>query len=208
MQLFNEDAIYWAKFRKHQEIVDILTNATKKKKTGQADSNKNDNESLIAKNRQQEAEIEKLKAGNDKLKQELAKYKGTDQKDKQMKDLQLGHNFRILDEKEIAGLEHIEEIGFGGGGKVIKVAMKKFYALKQMLIKNADIKSLQNFIGEYEIMSLLKHPNVLDAIGIFMSNKNIPPSILLEYCPMNLSKYIENLFNFKRRTCENNLPNC
>ncbi|KAK8871960.1 serine/threonine protein kinase [Tritrichomonas musculus] len=38
---------------------------------------------------------------------------------------------------------------------------------------------------------MLDHPKVFDAIGIFMSNKNIPPSILLEYCPNNLQKAIE-----------------
>ncbi|KAK8840772.1 hypothetical protein M9Y10_027594 [Tritrichomonas musculus] len=73
----------------------------------------------------------------------------------------------------------------------MKVAMKQIYALKQMILNKSNFKNLQHFIQEYEIISMLDHPNVVDAIGIFMSNKSIPPSILLEYCPNNLQKAIE-----------------
>ncbi|KAK8857679.1 hypothetical protein M9Y10_016087 [Tritrichomonas musculus] len=38
---------------------------------------------------------------------------------------------------------------------------------------------------------MLNHPNNIEAIGIFMSNESIPPSIPLEYCPNNLQKAIE-----------------
>ena len=94
------------------------------------------------------------------------------------------NGFRILKEEEIENLEKIEDIGSGGGGKVMKVAMKKFYALKQMILTNSNFNNLQNFIQEYEIMNMPDHPNVVDAIGIFMSNKNISPN--------NLQKAIEN----------------
>ena len=100
-------------------------------------------------------------------------------------------SFRILSEEEIENLEKLEEIGVGGGGKVVKVAIKKLYALKQMVVNNSSFKDLQNFIQEYEIINMLNHPNVIEAIGIFMSNESIPPSILLEYCPNNLQKAIE-----------------
>lgn len=40
-------------------------------------------------------------------------------------------------------------------------------------------------------MNLLHHPNVLKVFGILMSSENILPCILLEYCPMNLEKGIE-----------------
>ena len=49
---------------------------------------------------------------------------------------------------------------------------------------------------------MLDHPNVVDAIGIFMSNKNIPPSILLEYCPSNLQKAIEDKVFSKEEVVE------
>ncbi|KAK8835712.1 hypothetical protein M9Y10_040530 [Tritrichomonas musculus] len=127
------------------------------------------------------------------LREEITKVKDSTEKN------QLPNNgFRILDEEEIKNLERLEEIGFGGGGKVTKVAMKKLYALKEMTFKNLEIKNIQNFINEYEIMNMLHHPNVLEAIGIFMSTERIPPSILLEYCPMNLGKAIENKMFFNQ----------
>ncbi|KAK8839454.1 hypothetical protein M9Y10_031808 [Tritrichomonas musculus] len=99
--------------------------------------------------------------------------------------------FKILDESEMKSLERIEEIGYGGGGKVIKVAKKEVYALKEMNIKNTSTKIFQNFIQEYEIMGMMDHQNILKAKGFFMSSKKIPPCILLEYCPLNLQKAIE-----------------
>ena len=99
--------------------------------------------------------------------------------------------FQILDEEEIQNLEKIEEIGSGGGGRVFKVAKKQIYALKEMIIRNAKIKNLKNFISEYEIMNFLQHPNVLKVFGILMTSSTIPPSILLEFSPMNLEKGIE-----------------
>ena len=51
--------------------------------------------------------------------------------------------FKILDESEMKNLERIEEIGYGGGGKVIKVAKKEVYALKEMNIKNPVLKDFR-----------------------------------------------------------------
>ena len=113
-----------------------------------------------------------------------------------------GSSIRILGEEELEKLEELEELGSGGGGKVMKVAMKQIYALKQMIVNKSNFKNLQNFIQEYEIINMLDHPNVVDAIGIFMSNKNIPPSILLEYCPSNLQKAIEDKVLSKEEVVE------
>ncbi|KAK8892802.1 hypothetical protein M9Y10_030047 [Tritrichomonas musculus] len=157
------------------------------------DSLKTENSNLKEDNDSLKTENSNLKEDNNKLKEELTnlKKKSDDRSSKDQKDDQGSGSFRILSEDDIGSLEHIEDIGFGGGGKVIKVAMKNIYALKQMLIKNSNISNFQKFISEYEIMSLLHHPNVLEAIGIFLSSASIPPSILLEYCPMNLAKAIE-----------------
>lgn len=75
--------------------------------------------------------------------------------------------FKILDIKDINELEKIEEISFGGNGKVIKVFKDKAYALKIMNIKTLDIKSFKRFISEYEILNMLDHPNILKTYGIF-----------------------------------------
>lgn len=94
------------------------------------------------------------------------------------------HEIEILDENTINDFEKIIELGNGGGGKVFKVFKKIFYALKEMNVTNESSSNLQNFLKEYEIMNILKHPNILKTYGIFLSNENKPPSILLENCPI------------------------
>lgn len=98
----------------------------------------------------------------------------------------------ILDEETIQSLEKVEEIGFGGGGKVFKVKKPETYALKEMKIQNSTTENLKNFLNEYEIMNMLKHPNILKTYGILLNSEKIPPSILLEYCSMNLDTAILN----------------
>ena len=100
----------------------------------------------------------------------------------------------ILDEETIKNLKKIEEIGFGSGGKVFKVVslMNETYALKEMNIKNLNMKNFQYFLNEYEIINFLQHPNIIKTYGIFMSSKSTPPCILLEYCLFNLEECIKN----------------
>lgn len=102
--------------------------------------------------------------------------------------------FQFLDADLIQEFETLEEIGSGGGGKVLKVAKKEIYALKVMnLSKNPDENqsSLRLFLGEYEILNMLNHPNILKTYGFYVNEKK-PPSILLEFCPMNLDDLINN----------------
>lgn len=101
-------------------------------------------------------------------------------------------DFKIFDENDIEDFEKIEVIGSGGGGKVYKILKKELYALKEMNSDKNTIVDFQHFIGEYEIMNMLKHPNVLKAFGIFMSSAKNPACILLEFCPMNLETAIKN----------------
>ena len=105
---------------------------------------------------------------------------------------QNSNEFQIFDSNDLSKFDKIEEIGFGDGGKVFKVAQKTFYALKEMNIKNINTKNFRNFIREYELMSMLDHPNILKAYGFFFSDNKIPPSILLEYIPCNLNDAIIN----------------
>ena len=153
--------------------------------------------------RQLQEETAELKKKNFKLKE---KYRISKENIFNQQNIQPGGKlevnrscFRILGEDEI---EKLEDLGSSGGGKVMKVAMKQIYALKQMIVNKSNFKNLQNFIQEYEIINMLDHPNVVDAIGIFMSNKNIPPSILLEYCPSNLQKAIEDKVFSKEEVVE------
>ncbi|KAK8890115.1 hypothetical protein M9Y10_034875 [Tritrichomonas musculus] len=171
-------------------------------------------EQLKEKNRQQEREIEQLKEKNDqqisrmeeensrmkeqiiRLEEENERLKKESSKSKAESDNKTRESkaFKILGENEIKDLEKIDELGSGGGGKVFKVFKKKLYALKEMNAKNSNSDQFQQFINEYEIMNMLDHANILKAYGIFLSNEKIPPSILLEYCPQNLLKGIEDKF--------------
>lgn len=99
--------------------------------------------------------------------------------------------FTILDEETINQIDKIDEIGFGGGGRVYKVAMKSFYALKEMIVNESNKEKFKDFLKEYEIMNLLDHPNIINTYGIFFSSSDKPPCILLEFCPLNLQKAIE-----------------
>lgn len=101
------------------------------------------------------------------------------------------HEIEILDSTDIQNLEKIEQIGFGGSGKVTKVSKKQLYALKEMNIQSSSIEKFRYFMNEYEIMNMLDHPNILKTYGFFLSDEKLPPSILLEYCPMNLEKAVK-----------------
>lgn len=100
----------------------------------------------------------------------------------------------ILDGDQLNDFKVIEEIGSGGGGKVLKVENKNvIYAMKVMNVSNKseeNIIAFRHFIKEYEIMNMLNHPNILKTFGIFLSDENNRPSILLEFCPINLNDLI------------------
>ncbi|KAK8880727.1 hypothetical protein M9Y10_003414 [Tritrichomonas musculus] len=139
----------------------------------------------------------------DKLKSETENFleERIKQKEKEMKDEEPNEPFKILDSDMMKDYEIIGEIGSGGGGRVLKVINKnnkKIYALKVMNVAKSsedNIQSLRHFMHEYEIMGMLNHPNILKAYGIFLSNEKIPPSILLEFCPLNLNDAIsKNIF--------------
>ena len=149
-------------------------------------------ESLKMNDKKQKEKIEKLQ-------EEIKKLKHDNSKDKISSEFPLiqpqTKGVRFLDEKSIKNLERIALLGQGGGGEVYKVAMKTFYALKIMKIKqNEDnFDQFRYFISEYELMNMLNHPNILKTFGIFLSNKEMDPSILLEFCPTNLTNEIKNL---------------
>ena len=109
---------------------------------------KQDNEKLV---QQHEKESSQLKKENIQLKKELGKYKKKDET--QSSEI----HFRILDEDEIGSLEKIEEIGSGGGGRVFKVAMKEFYALKVMNISKSSIANICMGTGFSSVIYLFIH---------------------------------------------------
>lgn len=75
---------------------------------------------------------------------------------------------QILGEDDISEFEKLEELGFGGGGKVYIVLEKQTFAMKEMKIKNAEAKIFQNFLGEYEIMNLFNLSNIILNIQYYL----------------------------------------
>ena len=120
-----------------------------------------------------------------------AKKKSTDSKDSNTQQPS-SNQIEILDSEAINDLEKIEEIGSGGGGRVYKVFKKEIYALKEMISKKSVHKDFQSFLREYELLSMLKHPNILNTYGFFFSDAKHPPSILLEFCSENLDDAVCN----------------
>lgn len=98
------------------------------------------------------------------------------------------NKIEYLDSETIQKLKRIKEIGRGASGTVYKVSksviQEEIYVLKVMTQINHQ--NFQNLIKENEILSQLNHPNVIKTYGIFLSDEENPPSILLEYCPSDI----------------------
>ena len=138
------------------------------------------------------AQLENKEKEIQKMKRQLIEINKREEKEiQEKKSVQQNKLIKILDSETIHNLEEIEEIGYGNGGRVMKVAMKKIYALKIMKIGKNNHNVFKKFVNEYEIMNMLDHPNILKTYGIFFSDEKMPPSILLEYCPLNLSDLIQ-----------------
>ncbi|OHT04435.1 hypothetical protein TRFO_06328 [Tritrichomonas foetus] len=116
---------------------------------------------------------------------------------------------KIFSQDEIDNLHQIQSLGRGETSEVIQVFQDKYWALKilnpQSQIQNDTIKDkdkdefdfdkMRRFVSEYEIMSQIKHPNILKTYGICYGDENHPPSIVLSYCPTNLKDCITALSN-------------
>lgn len=100
-------------------------------------------------------------------------------------------SLQILDSETIESLRVIREISFGGSGKVVEVGKEEKYALKMMNPEETSVEKQRNFLGEYEKLNYLNHPNIIKTHGIFMSDEKNPLSILLEFCPTDISRAIK-----------------
>ena len=74
---------------------------------------------------------------------------------------------------------------------IVLVLISIPFALKIMHTGNNNFENFKGFIAEYEKLTSLKHPNIVQAYGIFMSDQKTPPSILLELCPRDLTSLIK-----------------
>ena len=93
---------------------------------------------------------------------------------------------KFLGDDDLSNLEKVSEIGSGGGGRVYKVFIRQYYALKEISMAKLNYENIKKLINEYEIINHLQHPNIIKTFGILMNSTKYPPCILLEYCPSNL----------------------
>lgn len=100
--------------------------------------------------------------------------------------------------------------------KVFKVTHEEVYSLKTLDIDlitktkdedddtdddsniEIDFEKMKLLYIEYEILTMLDHPNIIKAFGFFNGDPDNPPSILLEYCPHNLKNCITKLCSLER----------
>lgn len=76
---------------------------------------------------------------------------------------------KVFDLESAQYFNRMEDIGTGAQNKYMKVSMDKFYTLKENLISG----NIQQLIDEFDIMSELKHQNILKTHGIFFDLKKI-----------------------------------
>ena len=88
--------------------------------------------------------------------------------------------------------EEIKELGKGGFGRVIKVLNKldnKYYALKEILIREETENDIKNYQKEADILSKFNCENIVKYYDSFNENEKF--YILMEYCDgQNLKEFI------------------
>ena len=99
--------------------------------------------------------------------------------------------FENIDTESIGSIEKVGEIQNSSERKSIKVLIQKVYELKEISDKNFKKENLQRLLDEFEIMNMLHHPNIQKAHRLIIDDKKLPPSILLEYFPLNLEEVMK-----------------
>lgn len=73
--------------------------------------------------------------------------------------------------------------------------MEKKYALKVINTAHPNdqlFKCMNHLYIEYEAIKTLHHPKIIKTFGIFFGDSDHSTSILLEFCPFNLSSSVKN----------------
>lgn len=122
-------------------------------------------------------------------------------------------SFKIMTSNELDQLEKGKQIGKEATSLVLKVYKQNEYARKclnaDILKRNInsqnqeeeeednkeeqslDVDKVRPFLNEYEILNQMNNVSIVKTYGFFMGDKMRLHSILLEYCPINLKKFIE-----------------
>lgn len=150
-----------------------------------------ENENLIQISNQKDFEIRQLKSQLlNQTKSSKIETTTNNRTTRSFTSVERTNSIKILDSKTISDFTTIKIIGNGGYGTVYEVTYNnKTYAHK--VLTSITIDNFKIMMNEYELLHFLDHPNVLKTYGIFMSDENLPPSILLEHCCQDIGKVIK-----------------
>ncbi|OHT04476.1 hypothetical protein TRFO_28038 [Tritrichomonas foetus] len=176
-------------------------NETSQKLNNENSYLKDQNLELIEKLKQREYEIEELKLKNENT--NLSRLNHENEKLKKQiefllqKKSQKFENMTFIDLTTFKQITDENLIGEGATAKVFCISKEKKYALKQLKGKGkeqeSDFENQKHFFAESQFLFALRHPCIVTFYGFSYGDKTHPPSILLEYCPKNLSKVIKQL---------------
>ena len=101
----------------------------------------------------------------------------------------------VLSEIEPTG----EELGKGGNGVTYKVswngticAAKRIHSVLLEFANPLELRTLaKNFVAECEANALLRHPNLVQFLGIYYPPNSILPALVMELMFTSLSRYLE-----------------
>ena len=112
----------------------------------------------------------------------------------------MADNSTVLSGLVLSGVEPTgEDLGKGGSGVTYKVswngticAAKKIHSVLLELANALELHTLaKNFVAECEANSLLRHPNLVQFLGIYYPPNSILPALVMELMFTSLSRYLE-----------------
>lgn len=154
-------------------------------------------------------EVERLKAELAAVKRENGFLRSRLDDKSVHKDQSPKATLEILAQDSISSIKRCEVIGRGSQSEVIKVTREFDFALKILRInaadsmnpsqtKPSDMEKLKKLLNEYEIITSLHHPNIIETYGFCFGDSINPPSILLQFCPHNLQEAISNMTEIEK----------
>lgn len=149
-------------------------------------------------------EIEKHKKEKASLQKKCTKLES---KDKKKAETIAMNEPVFFDVETIEKMTEIESLGYGAQSEVFKVSREEFFALKKLRVlprtietDNANFEKMKKFFSEYEFLSSLNHPNIIKTYGFCLGDSGHSPSILLQFCPYNLTDLVKKLNEIERIT--------
>lgn len=110
-----------------------------------------------------------------------------------MTDTNQTSEIKALNSSYVHNLVQLCLIGAGSAGKVYKVEKEEFYAQKNMNVEGEEFNfdRFQRLLQEYELLNMMKHPNIIQVFGFYNGDKKTAPCILMEFCSNNLETLIK-----------------